>query len=66
MQAETAALYQVYMGRLLVRDAVDDGAIDLSGQPELIRAFSRWVTWSHFAPIVRAASNQRASDPALR
>jgi DNA-binding HxlR family transcriptional regulator len=66
VQAETAALYQVYMGRLQVRDAVDDGAIDLSGQPELIRAFSRWFTWSHFAPIVRAASNQRASDPALR
>ena len=26
LQAETAALYQVYMGRLLLRDAVDDGA----------------------------------------
>jgi hypothetical protein len=32
-----------------------DGAVDLSGQPELVRAFARWFTWSHFAPIVRAA-----------
>jgi hypothetical protein len=40
---------------------VDDGALDLSGQPELVRAFSRWFTWSHFAPIVRAASARRAS-----
>jgi DNA-binding HxlR family transcriptional regulator len=61
LQADTAALYQVYMGRLLLRDAVDDGALDLSGQPELVRAFSRWFTWSHFAPIVRAASDRRAS-----
>jgi hypothetical protein len=61
LQAETAALYQVYMGRRLLRDAVDDGALDLSGQPELVRAFSRWFTWSHFAPIVRAASARRAS-----
>jgi DNA-binding HxlR family transcriptional regulator len=61
LQAETAALYQVYMGRLLLRDAVDDGALDLAGQPELVRAFSRWFTWSHFAPILRAASARRAS-----
>jgi len=61
LQAETAALYQVYMGRRLLRDAVDDGALGLSGQPELVRAFSRWFTWSHFAPILRAASARRAS-----
>jgi len=63
LRAETAALYQVYMGRLLLRDAVDDGALDLSGQPDLVRAFSRWFTWSHFAPVVRAASARRASHP---
>jgi hypothetical protein len=61
VQAETAALYQVYMGRLRLRGAVADGALDLSGQPQLVRAFSRWFTWSHFAPIVRAASARRAS-----
>ena len=47
-------------GRVLW-DAVDDGALDLSGKPELVRAFSRWFTWSHFAPIVRAAAARRAS-----
>jgi DNA-binding HxlR family transcriptional regulator len=61
LQADTAALYQVYMGRLVLQNAVDDGALVLSGQPELVRAFSRWFTWSHFAPIVRAASARRAS-----
>jgi hypothetical protein len=55
VQAQTFALYQVYMGRVSLRDALDDGAVDLSGQPELVRAFSRWFSWSHFAPIVRAA-----------
>ena len=63
LRAETAALYRVYMGRLLLRDAVDDGAVDLAGQPDLVRAFSRWFTWSHFAPVVRAASARWASQP---
>jgi hypothetical protein len=51
------------MGRLSLRDAVDDGALDLSGQPDLVRAFSRWFSWSHFAPIVQAASAGRVSRP---
>jgi DNA-binding HxlR family transcriptional regulator len=66
VRAETAALYRVYMGRLPLRDAVDDGALDLSGQPELVRAFSRWFTWSHFAPIVQAASARRVARPGSR
>jgi DNA-binding HxlR family transcriptional regulator len=55
VQAQTFALYQVYMGRVPLRDALDDGAVGLAGQPELVRAFARWFTWSHFAPIVGAA-----------
>jgi hypothetical protein len=57
VRAQTFALYQVYMGRVALRDALDDGALGLSGQPELVRAFSRWFAWSHFAPIARAAAD---------
>ena len=56
VQADTRALYRVYMGRIALRDALDDGSVRLTGLNDLVRAFSRWFTWSNFAPIVRARS----------
>jgi DNA-binding HxlR family transcriptional regulator len=59
VQADTQALYRVYMGRQHLRDALDDGTVQLTGISSLVRAFSRWFTWSNFAHIVRAAAADR-------
>ncbi|MGH9119620.1 MAG: hypothetical protein ACRD0A_17615 [Acidimicrobiales bacterium] len=64
VQAETEALYRVYMGRLSLTDALDDGSVILSGLASLVRHFSRWFTWSNFAPIVRRAASERQARTA--
>ena len=56
VQADTRALYRLYMGRVALRDALDDGNVSLSGLTSLVRTFSRWFTGSNFAPIVRATT----------
>jgi hypothetical protein len=48
------------MGRLSLRDALDDGSIRLSGLSSLVRSFSRWFTASHFRGQVRSASLDRS------
>jgi DNA-binding HxlR family transcriptional regulator len=54
VRASTQALYEVYSGRASLRDALDDGRVRLAGQAALVRAFTRWFTWSSFAPATRA------------
>jgi DNA-binding HxlR family transcriptional regulator len=51
--ASTATLYDVYLGRSTVREAVQAEAMTLDGSRQLVRAFARWFAWSHFAPSVR-------------
>ncbi len=58
VHAETRALYDLYFGRLTLRDARDDGSIRITGPSNLVSSFSRWFTGSHFAPIMRAASTR--------
>ena len=51
--ASTRTLYDVYLGRADVRAATRDGLVTIEGPVALTRAFPRWFTWSHFAPVVR-------------
>jgi DNA-binding HxlR family transcriptional regulator len=62
VQADTRALYRLYMGHLTLRDARDDGSVRLTGGGALVRTFSRWFKGSHFAPIVRATTAGGADD----
>jgi DNA-binding HxlR family transcriptional regulator len=55
VRGEVAALYRVYMGRGDLADEIVAGRLTLAGDPDLIRAFPIWFTWSNFSPTVRAA-----------
>lgn len=56
---DTAAFYRVWFGWIPIGRALDDGTIQLDGPPALVRAFPRWLKFSHFAPAVRAAVEDR-------
>ena len=51
--ADIAALYDVYLGRRTLAQAMATEQVALSGPLPLLRAFPRWFTWSDFAPAVR-------------
>lgn len=53
--ADIGALYRVWLGRTTLGDAVADGLVEIDGLPALVRAFPRWLQWSHLAGAVRAA-----------
>ncbi len=57
--ADLAALYQVWLGRIPLGEALRDQRIELDGMPALIRAFPDWFALSPVAGTVRAAARQR-------
>lgn len=59
--ADTDALYRVYLGRMTLREAMHERLVVVEGGPSLVRSFSRWFTWSDFAPAVREAERRRAA-----
>jgi DNA-binding HxlR family transcriptional regulator len=61
VDADVAALYRVWFGRLTFAEAVYDDLITLHGPAPLVRAFPGWLALSSFATTVRAAS-ARPSD----
>ena len=56
VEADVAALYRVWFGRLTFAEALHDELITLHGPAPLARAFPGWLSLSYFAPAVRAAS----------
>jgi DNA-binding HxlR family transcriptional regulator len=57
--AATAVLYDVYLGRRALPEAIRDGLVTVSGAPALVRAFPSWLTGSDFAPAVRQGVARR-------
>lgn len=57
---DTDTLYRVYLGRADLTGAVRARKLTLTGPTALQRAFSRWFTWSAFAPASRAAGERRS------
>lgn len=58
VKADTAALYQVFMGRQRLTSAIADDLVDLSGAPGTVRAFLRTVgrtTPPYMVPAVSAS-----------
>ncbi|HLU83380.1 MAG TPA: helix-turn-helix domain-containing protein [Trueperaceae bacterium] len=54
--ADLAAFFKVWLGRTEFGDAVQDGSIELLGDPNLERAFPTWFAWSPAASVVRAVA----------
>lgn len=61
---DTASFYRVWFGWIPMGQALEEGTIQLDGPPALVRAFPRWLKFSHFAPAVRAAAEDRQRAPA--
>ena len=60
--ADLAALYQVWLGRVPLEEALRAGTIVIEGPPALVRTFPRWLEWSPMAPAVRAAGLDRLAE----
>jgi DNA-binding HxlR family transcriptional regulator len=54
--SDLAALYQVWLGRMALRDAVRAGRLDFNGPPALVRRMPDVLRLSPVAPIVSAAT----------
>lgn len=63
VEADLAALYRVWFGRLTFGEALRDELITLHGPTTLVRAFPGWFALSTFAATVRAASTSPSPAP---
>lgn len=63
VEADTATLHRVYLGRTTLAAAMRAGQVTVSGPPRLVRSFPRWFTWSPYAPIVAAHHSTEANRP---
>jgi DNA-binding HxlR family transcriptional regulator len=55
VSARLADFYQVWAGRILYKDALEDELVRVVGTPALERAFPTWLLWSRMAGAVCAA-----------
>jgi DNA-binding HxlR family transcriptional regulator len=53
--ADISALYQVWLGRVLLEEAIRTHQVHLDGTPSDVHAFPRWFARSRMAETVRAA-----------
>ncbi len=64
--AELSVFFQVWLGRISYRQALDMDAVRVDAIPALARAFPTWFAWSLAAPAVHAAADVRNVDAAGR
>jgi signal transduction histidine kinase/DNA-binding HxlR family transcriptional regulator len=64
--ADIKAFYQVWLGRSSLSEALRQKQVRLNGAPEDIRGFPRWFAWSPMADTVRAALDDRRTEPDSR
>ena len=65
VSVDTATLYRVYLGRLELGGAMKARKLAIVGPRALQRGFTRWFTWSAFAPASRSASRRRSAASRL-
>lgn len=66
VRADLAAMYEVWLGRLTLDEALRNARIELDATPALLRAFPGWFAFSPFAPAVQAAHSgpsERVAGP---
>jgi DNA-binding HxlR family transcriptional regulator len=56
VRADLGTLYQVWLGRRPLADAVREGRVRFEGPPRLVQAFPRWLALSPMASAVQAAA----------
>jgi DNA-binding HxlR family transcriptional regulator len=62
VNADIAAFYRVWLGRVPLGEALRQRSVRLEGVPAFVRAFPQWFAWSPMAEAVRAAlKNKRSS-----
>ena len=61
VDADMAALYQVYLGRLTLGDSQRRGLVRIDGPARLVRSLPDWFAWSGFAPAARDGLRLRAA-----
>ncbi|MBA2307839.1 MAG: transcriptional regulator [Pseudonocardiales bacterium] len=54
---DAVALMRVFSGITGLPQATATGAVTVSGDPKLVKAFPTWFLWSPFAPAVRARTH---------
>lgn len=59
VRTDLASMYRVWLGRVDILRALEDGRLRLHGPPSLERAFPRWFDLSAAAPAVEAAFDGR-------
>jgi hypothetical protein len=57
--AELSIFFQLWLGRISYREAVNDYGLRVDAIPKLAQAFPSWFAWSLAAPAVRAAKAAR-------
>lgn len=55
VNADLAAMLEVWLGRIALADALTAGTVRLDGPPSLTRAFPSWLALSPVAYAVRRA-----------
>lgn|SRR5690606_17615889 len=58
VQADIAAFYQLWLGRISYTEALNEFGIRVDGLPKLVRTFPDWFAWSVTAPAVQAARSK--------
>ncbi|MEX0781201.1 MAG: helix-turn-helix domain-containing protein [Dehalococcoidia bacterium] len=58
IRATRRTLYLVWLGRTDFGQACGRGEIELTGDPDLVRAFPKWLRLSPVSPVVRAAERR--------
>ena len=53
--ADIAAFYHIWLGRITLAEATDQGLVQIDGPPALIRAFPHWLQLSRFADVARGS-----------
>jgi DNA-binding HxlR family transcriptional regulator len=64
VRADLVALYEVWLGRRELRDAMRDGSIEMHGQPSLVRRMPSLLLLSPVADLVAAADAARGGPTA--
>jgi hypothetical protein len=57
--ADTVAIHRVWMGRLALAEAIQQGLIEVDGPRTLVRAFPDWLALNFFASIPPAPLSSR-------
>jgi DNA-binding HxlR family transcriptional regulator len=65
VSVDTATLYRVYLGRAELGGAMKARKLAIGGPRALQRGFTRWFTWSAFAPASRSADGRRSAASRL-